>query len=460
MTEKKLIRVATPPSQGAMEPIRLETARWYKKLREEHPAILGRVHQFMAGDILVHQGETVDGPMAFLVVEGMLAEKQTHFTVGQGHVSMTMYHVHPGSVAFVQALSPQFAERPSFTTVQAESDGEALLIDREGISGLGPYGFLIDAELRLRRQLLESLWHQKLAHAVDDGVKALVREVHAEDPRIQTPEDLLGKIRLWLKERPALEEELTAVSVRTSNMKTVYQRELTEIRRLTRTVEGLETALKLAKMEANELRRISPVTALEEERRLFTLRSLGTELYLDRLRREWVRAGLDTHLLDFTEDESRLLMAEEPDGLAEIVQRVRSANQWDDDEIDAAVQLGVPPSRSTPPSPRNDVDDLLTFAAETDASPVPTAKTRPHISTLGFEDVDLATMRVEAAKPLISPDGIASFDLEGGLPRVETPYRAPMRTLDYSEEKPDGSPEEDPEIMILSDDDLLTLEED
>src|SRR3989338_982030 len=64
MTEKKPFRVATPPSQGAMEPIRLETARWYKKLREEHPAILGRVHQFMAGDILVatvvHRGRCRD----------------------------------------------------------------------------------------------------------------------------------------------------------------------------------------------------------------------------------------------------------------------------------------------------------------------------------------------------------------------------------------------------------------
>ncbi len=82
MTEKKLIRVATPPSQGAMEPIRLETARWYKKLREENPAVLGRVHQFMAGDILVHQGETIEGPMAYLVADGMRRSRRTSRPTG------------------------------------------------------------------------------------------------------------------------------------------------------------------------------------------------------------------------------------------------------------------------------------------------------------------------------------------------------------------------------------------
>jgi len=430
MTEKKPFRVATPPSQGAMEPIRLETARWYKKLREEHPAILGRVHQFMAGDILVHQGETVEGPMAYLVVEGMLAEKQTHFTIDRGHVNITLFHVSPGSIAFAQALAPKFASQPSFTTVVAETDGEALLLDPDQISrGFGKYGFLLSAQFRLQSQLLVSIWHQKLAYAKN------------------------------------AEAEPSVVSTRMANMKIMYQRELDEVKRLTQTIEGLETALKLAQMEASELRKFSPVAALEEERRLMTLRSLGTELYLDRLRREWTRACQNPHLLDFTDDESRLLMAEAPEGLAEIVQRVRSANQWDDDEIDAAIQLGVSPSRSTPPTPRNEVDELLTFAADADIAPVQYVKARPHISTIGFEDVDLASMRVEAAKPLV-PHGtdIVSLDLEGGLPLGETgqalppvdmPYRQRMRTLDYSEvaHVAQAAVEEDPDIEIIVEDD-------
>lgn len=278
-------------------PISIEARRRLREFVASKPELQTREFPFTAGETLAHEGGALTTNEAYFIVDGELQEEQVHFVPGKGHVTIAICKLGPTNIACVQAISPHFAGVPSFTTVRALTDGRALILTREGIKALESVGLLLEAEMRIRRQMLQTFVQLRTAYLFDVAAERLAERLFADGLPIPRHPD---EIHAWLLTR---------------------HRELADAREREAT----------AKAEAQDARTKmrEAVVALEDERQRMTSRSLGVEIYLDRVRNALKAYGAPESILDFTDVEKVLLLGEDPGGIDEVRSHLRAQRRFD-----------------------------------------------------------------------------------------------------------------------------------
>lgn len=259
---------------------------------EKRTGLQSRQASFAKGEVLIQEGFVSEAEGAFLVLEGKLLEQMTFFDPDKGHVTMTVFQVGPGGVAFFQGLSEEQSKRASITTIVADSDGTMLFINREWLERLGEVGRLLEAEISSRRQLLQSLEKIRLAGKFETTILEVVERTTAENPnRDWTVKDIRRTIISAMVDRKQLENEAQAE------------------RRVAQDARAMM---------------LDGVNELEKERFRMTRMALAWEIFYDRIRQKLVAGGIPANVLDLTEEETLLFMGETPENFEEIANQARA----------------------------------------------------------------------------------------------------------------------------------------
>lgn len=302
-----------------------------------------RIRSFTKGEVLVSEGDQLEGTMAFLVISGSLTERMTRYVKGRGDVHIPLT-VAPGAITNAQVLVPHYADLPSMVTIMAEEDGELVLLDPSGIRLLGEFGNILRGMLRKSISQLEALWES--------------REIAAE-----------------------LEE--TKFSLEWTERE--FVRECEKTAALSKECDGALEQARHARIAMHE-----SVSALDDERIRMTYVGIGMELYLDRIRELLHRRGMSHTLLDFTNEEKQLFTGERPENLGELRATVMRARQIDkiDDDLDLLLDGWDP---DLPEHVVEIAQDDVTVLQEVprpqhDAEVGRYAMHRPRLVTIGYEE--------------------------------------------------------------------------
>ncbi len=411
MTEQKTGK----PLQAVHQPPRPASIDHKRRVRELLPqggVELRRV-KFNAGEVLVRDGQVAEDGMAYFVLEGILREEQDFRHPDKGLVVRALYDVTPGEIAYHQALLKEHAEKPARTRVVAVTDGEAVFVTLEDLTlGKQAQRLIEDLDRKLQHALeAHDHGHDEDTRAFFDmlaGLAAHARKLYGDHA---SPRDILNGIHRQMRQNGELQQQ----AADTKREQTRLAEDLANARRENTELNRKYGEAILVGIKARQTMK-EAVTMIEDERRLMQMRALGSEIYFDRVREIWARAGLDTHALDFTPDEAELLLGGTPEGLETIKHRVsaKRAVQWDEDEIDAALELGIQPSSPTA--------RLINASSSPSIHPVPASRaSRPKMQTLDLPDA--AALREEAerlARLQFSPaEAAASQDPEVSVTEEE-----------------------------------------
>lgn len=160
----------------------LNRARRLKLLLEANPGLATAQIEVDAGEYIVRQGDfDPDGlPHAYLVFDGEVEERQSHFYPGIGHKEITVFRVPEGGIAFSQALYPVYAKMPAITSVVAITPALVFMLRNEHLLDLyerDPELFqLLKAEYQMRMQVLSTMHEMSKLHELNDRATALVEE--------------------------------------------------------------------------------------------------------------------------------------------------------------------------------------------------------------------------------------------------------------------------------------------
>jgi len=353
-----------------------------------------RLRTFAKGDVLISEGDSLEGTAAFLVISGSLTERMTRYIRGRGDMHIPLA-VPPGAITNAQVLVPHYADLPSMVTIMAEESGELVLLDPAGIRQLEEFGNILRGMLRKSISLIEALWES--------------REIVAE-----------------------LEEAQFSLEWTESEL----DRERT---RYTDLEAELQTALEVARKARAAM--LESVTALDTERMRMTYVGIGMELFLDRIREQLSRRGMPDALLAFTAEEKQLFTGEKPANLSALRMNVLRARQIDkiDDDLDTLLDSFDPENHLEIMDP-DDVTEIPeeTVAArievtcvtvEGDIEPVEeleVARPRPPMDTLvGFPPEETTTVRrgIIAPSPTAPEEDqvgrtTAAFEVPAAIARI------------------------------------------
>ena len=186
---------------GPAKPVRLDIARAIRTFAQGSSDIETRQVAFSKGQELIREGYVYADACAFLVTDGELHEMQTNYVPGKGHVTITVAQIKPGGVAFVQALSPQYAGQPTDIAVMAATDGTAFLITPDWLRKFGELGEIITAEVGVRRQLYRALTESRKnmpdlqgATQIGNGLLEFLRVFNAKTDRVRHQDPHAGPL--------------------------------------------------------------------------------------------------------------------------------------------------------------------------------------------------------------------------------------------------------------------------
>lgn len=386
MTEQKTGK----PFQAVHQPPRPASINHARRARELLPqgGVDLRHVKFSAGEVLVRDGTVAQDGMAYFVLEGILREEQDFRHPDKGLVVRTLYDVTPGEIAYHQALLQEHAEKPARTRVVAVTSGEAVFITLEDLAfGKQAQRLIEDLDRKLQHALeAHDQGHDDDAKAFFDmlaGLAAHARKLYGDHA---TPRDILNGIHRQMRQN----EELQRQAAETERERASLAVDLAHAKHENADLNRRYGEAILVGVTSRQTMK-EAVTMIEDERRLMQMRALGSEIYFDRIREVWSRAGLDTHALDFTPDEAELLLGGTPEGVETIRHRVsaKRAVQWDEDEIDAALELGIQPSSPTA--------RLINAGSSPSVHGMPASRaSRPKMQTLDLPDA--AALREEAER--------------------------------------------------------------
>ncbi|GMU26057.1 hypothetical protein KJZ71_03500 [Patescibacteria group bacterium] len=160
----------------------LNRARRLKLLLEANPGLAAAQIEVDAGEYIVRQGDfDPEGlPHAYLVFDGEVEERQSHFYPGIGHKEITVFRVPEGGIAFSQALYPVYAKMPAVTSVVAITPALVFMLRNEHLLDLyerDPELFqLLKVEYQMRMQVLSTMHEMAKLHELNDRATALVEE--------------------------------------------------------------------------------------------------------------------------------------------------------------------------------------------------------------------------------------------------------------------------------------------
>jgi hypothetical protein len=208
---------------GSSKPVRLDIARAIKTFAQGSSDFETRQVAFSKGQELIREGYAYTDACAFLVTDGELHEQQTSYVPGKGHVTITVAQIKPGGVAFVQALSPQYAGQPTDIAVMAATEGTAFLITPEWLRKFGELGEIINAEVGVRRQLYRALTESRKnlpdiqgATQIGDGLLKFLRVFNEKSGTAYDTKTLMRVLWDTYRQKPdldiALQEKAAAVA--------------------------------------------------------------------------------------------------------------------------------------------------------------------------------------------------------------------------------------------------------
>lgn len=361
------------------ELVSLDRARRLRTLYETNPALRSRQIDLAKGERLVSEGDEMPSE-AYVVFQGSLIETQKHFVRGNGHDEIVVARIPEGGIAYIQGLSDDYAARPAMTSIIADVDDTIIFVlDPTQMKSLGEMSVLLRQTFRVRMDLTETLVHMREDYALNQMLTAALTELKRTIPDIES-----WDVRRMIAEMTLVESvnrQLTEKTEELDRLKDEH-REMMEASRLM--TEG--TAFELSKLtgERDQAKRVSrdsriamheALITLEDERGKISRAAIGMEAHIDRIHRDLHSLGLPPNIIEnltsFTEDEAKLLSGEEPQNLAQVLDRLGKprASQMDEEDIDGVLEsFGEQPS-----------------ALEEQPSPGPTPHRRRQV-TLDFGD--------------------------------------------------------------------------
>jgi CRP-like cAMP-binding protein len=324
MVKNGLRGVASPPRPVT----RLDAA---KKLRIILP--LGTnlevlKYEFKAGETIVRQGEV--SPDAFLIMEGVVEERRQLINAEPGGRTVLVRPISPVSIAYFQALVPEFAVLPARVSVVAKTSGVAYLIDRDTFTMDEQTKLLLLDAFRGQLDTIEAFCQHKPADVIPEELATNAKRVLGQKP--ETSWTAQSLVEAFIQKFSDAISALTAMTEQNATLRA-------ELQKLKEDHGNLIGRFIMVRNEAEQLRSGSPLVTLQRERELMALRTLGMEIQLDSVRTLCEKSGTDPKLLELSEDAKLLLLGEEPERLKEIAEiiRRRRAPQLSDAAIDAMV---------------------------------------------------------------------------------------------------------------------------
>ncbi|MFZ2804491.1 MAG: hypothetical protein WA001_04665 [Patescibacteria group bacterium] len=170
----------------------LDVKRVIRAIFDEKTDLRALEIEFSKGEVLVQEGHIADLRCAFVVAEGVLLEQRTRYIPDRGgQVTKTLCTVRPGSIAFIQGLSPAHVGQAAKQTVIAESDGRAYMIETDWLQSLRKLdkdGVMLGHAIALQGQLLDALLEEQLAQHIDQDIREMAAFLLRENPNASITE--------------------------------------------------------------------------------------------------------------------------------------------------------------------------------------------------------------------------------------------------------------------------------
>lgn len=189
---------------GHHEPFRrepLERFRWL--FGDEDPEI----ESFTAGEDLIREGERVEIPCAWLVLEGEIEERMTVYMPGQGITEQPLFLAYEGDLVNLQALVPAYRDQPALCSLSAVSDGWAAKVKADR---LPPTGGLFDT---MFQKTVEALERERQMVSLYGGVVSLFQNAPDAMPFVPAdPQQMMQRLLRALEERGYLSQSGSGAS--------------------------------------------------------------------------------------------------------------------------------------------------------------------------------------------------------------------------------------------------------
>lgn len=182
-------------SLGSEEREPLDRFRWL--FGDRDPELVA----FTTGDDLIREGERLDSPHAWLVLEGEIEERMTVYMPGQGIAEQPVFLAGEGDLVNIQALVPAYRDQPAFCSSSAVADGWAAKVSADR---LPPMAGLLDT---MFQKTVEAVERERQMVSLYGSVVSLFQNAPDAMPFVPAdPQQMMQRLLRVLEERGYLSQ--------------------------------------------------------------------------------------------------------------------------------------------------------------------------------------------------------------------------------------------------------------
>jgi len=211
--------------------------RFHWLFGNESPEII----TFETGDDLIREGERIEYPCAWLVIEGEIEERMTVYMPGQGMAEHPLFLACEGDLVNVQGLVPSYRDQPAFCSLHAVSDGWAAKVSADK---LPPTAGVFDT---MFRKTVEAIERERQMVALYGSVVTLFQNSPDSLPFVPADaQQMMQRLLRALEERGYLSQSVhgSAYAASSADRVRVLEDENRTLKeRLDRSTKGLSSAL-------------------------------------------------------------------------------------------------------------------------------------------------------------------------------------------------------------------------